>query len=400
MTSYLNPEDAQRLFRSHLTPIRRVERVSLGRAAGRVLAEDIRAPHDWPPFARAAMDGFAFHSRDCPGTLHVQGTVHAGETWSKPLAPGQAVRIMTGAPIPSGADTVLEQEAVLDGEDIFVSQPVKTGRNIMVSGHEYRAGDPVVRARTWLTPLSLGQLAALGIQDVPVVDALRVLILVTGDEIQSQPGPLAPGRVYDANGPLLSALLQTEGARVTLRYAPDQPKRILSILQQAARADRWDLVVATGGVSVGRKDYLPALLEEHFTRLFWRLNLHPGKAAAGALLAPQLPLLALSGNPGAALTAWYLIGRPLALWLAQKHDPPRRIRGRLQAAYPKPTREARYLKAKFLADGHEWVFSLIDNQSSDALRSFAEADGLVMIPAGSGPVEAGTVLDGLWLPHP
>lgn len=400
MTSYLNPEDAQRLFESHLMPINRIERVPLGRAAGRVLAEDILAPQDWPPFARAAMDGFAFNGRDCPGTLHVQGTVHAGETWSKPLPPGQAIRIMTGAPIPPGADTVLEQEAVLDGEHIFVSQPVKTGRNIMVSGHEYRAGDPVVRSGTWLTPLALGQLAAVGIQDVPVVGAPQVLVLVTGDEIQSQSGPLAPGRIYDANGPLLSALLAAEGARVTLRHVRDQPKRILSVLQQAARANRWDLVITTGGVSVGRKDYLPDLLEEHFTRLFWRLNLHPGKAAAGALLAPQLPLLALSGNPGAALTAWYIVGRPLALWLAQKYDPPRRIRGKLQTAYPKPTRETRYLKAKFLAQGQEWMFSLIDNQSSDALRSFAEADGLVMIPAGSGPVEAGTVLDGLWLPRP
>ncbi len=400
MTTYLNPEDAQRLFESHLTPIDRVERVPLAKALGRVLAEDMRAPVDWPPFARAAMDGFAFRSQDCPGTLHVPGTVHAGQLWPKPIHAGEAVRIMTGAPIPQGADTVLEQEAVLDGEDIFVSQPIKPGRNIMVSGHEYHAGDRVVRDGTWLTPLALGQLAALGIQEVPVVDTLRVLILVTGDEIQSQPGALAPGRVYDANGPLLSALLTSEGARVTLRHVKDQPKRILSALQQAARANRWDLVITTGGVSVGRRDYLPALLEQHFTRLFWRLNLHPGKATAGALLGPQLPLLALSGNPGAALTAWYVAGRRLALWLARKNDPPRRITGRLQSAYPKSTRETRYLKAKFLAQGQEWVFSLVENQSSDALRSFAEADGLVLIPSGSGPVEAGTELQGFWLPHP
>ncbi len=374
------------------------ERVPLAKALGRTLAEPIRAPQEWPPFARAAMDGFAFRAEDTPGTLHVIGTLYAGDVWDQPLKPGEAIRIMTGAPVPPGANTVLEQERVTDGPAIAVLDCIRPHRNIMPQGHEYREGDAVLPQGSVLSPLALGQLAAFGLAEVSTAVPPRVLILTTGDEVQSGGKPLKPGRIYDATGPLLAALLTEMGARPSHWHVPDQPKRLLGAFDKA-RSGHFRLIITTGGVSVGQRDYLPELLERHFDRLFWRVDMHPGKATAAAVLDKHTPIVALSGNPGASLTAWYLLVAPLAAALTGRSYALRAIHGRLLHPYPKSTRETRYLKARFqfLKDGIG--FEVIDNQSSDALRSFAEADGLVVIPHGSPPQEAGQVLEGLWLPR-
>lgn len=397
MSHYISVEDAQNLILRHVRPVMRQERLTLSQAAGRVLAEPIDATLDSPPYARAAMDGYAFRAADTPGTLHVVGTLYAGEIWSKALKAGQALRIMTGAAVPDGVDTVLEQERVEEGENIAVLQSVAPGRNIMAQGHEYRTGSRVLNAHTRLTPIRLGQLAALGLQHVSVLAKPRVLLLITGDEVQPGGQELRPGHIYDANGPMLQALLAAQGIHATVRRVGDQAKRLVRALEQAKK-DRYDMVMTTGGVSVGRRDFLPDILEQHFQRLFWRVNMHPGKAMAAGVLDQGIPILALSGNPGATLTAWHLIVAPATAHLLNQSYRLMPVAGRLREPYPKPTRETRYLKAKFdTSTGDVW-FDVMSNQSSDALSSFAEADGLVVIPSGSPPQPQGQVLTGLRFP--
>jgi molybdopterin molybdotransferase len=305
---------------------------------------------------------------------------------------------MTGAAIPDELDTVLEQEAVSAHDNITVTRRVPSGRNIMPKGHEYSAHAHVLDAGTRISPLHVGQMAAVGLSRVVVWSVPRVLVLITGNEVQTSRSLLRPAHIYDANGPLLNALLAQMGAQGTVRYVRDNRQTLVHTLM-AARTQPYRLVITTGGVSVGARDFLPEILQEHFHRLFWRIDMHPGKATAAGLLTPGVPILSLSGNPGAALTAWYLLAAPLAAALTGQKYQLATVRGTLLAPYPKPTRETRYLKARFVTENKTIGFQLISNQSSDALRSFAEADGLVMVPHESPPQPQGATLTALALPH-
>ncbi len=396
MTQYISVKDATRLILPHLNLVANIEQVGLDAAAGRVLAQSVSAPRDWPPFRRAAMDGYAFRAQETPGTLHVVGTLFAGQTWPTPVNPGEALRIMTGAPVPLELDTVLEQEAVQAGDNIAVLKPVKPDRNIMAQGHEYQAHTPILAEGTRLTPIALGQLAGLGLNRVAVRPKPKILIIVTGDEVLKPGAPLSPGHIYDASGPLIKSLAEELGAYVKLRYIHDSKRRLLQALKEAHES--FNLVITTGSVSVGLRDYLPHLLEEHFQRLFWRVDMHPGKAMAAGVLRPGLPILALSGNPGATLTGWYLIGAPIISALNRQAYELKEVQGRLSHPYPKPTRETRYLKARFVQRPEGLNFDLAPNQSADVLSSFAQADGLVIIPYGSPGQEAGQQLKGLLFP--
>lgn len=398
MTEYITVDQAVHLIRSNLTPIAQRERVALKQCLGRILADPIEATMDFPPFRRAAMDGYAFRSNETPGIFHVVGTLYAGQVWNRPIRTGEALRIMTGAPIPDELDTVLEQEAVQDQATITIRVHVSHARNIMNRGHEYLAHTRVLESGTRITPIHVGQIAALGLTHATVWAVPRVLLLITGDEVQMTGTALLPGHVYDANGPLLRALLMEMGTQVTVRYVRDDRQALLHALL-SAQNQSYHLVLTTGGVSVGARDFLPELLEQRFQRLFWRLDMHPGKATAAGLLAPGIPIISLSGNPGAALTAWYLLAAPIVAALRGQPYQMQAIRGALLSPYPKPTRETRYLKARFVQHNDTIGFDLIANQSSDALSSFAQADGLVVIPHGSPPQPQGQSLCALTLPH-
>ncbi len=396
MSEYIAAADALSLILDQIRPTCRQESVPLDQTVGRILAESIDAQRDAPPFRRAAIDGYAFRSQDTPGTLNVVGTIVAGTIWSKPLNPGDAVRIMTGAFVPTECDTVLEQEAVQGGRTIAVVKTIKSDRNIMQQGHEYLKGTRIFEAGTPIGPIALGQMAGLGLATIPVLIKPRVLVLVTGNEVVRGGTVLPAGHIYDATGPLLKALIDELGATATVRYGRDDKR---SLYQSLARAGHtYDLVITTGGVSVGIRDYLPEVLSQHFQRLFWRVDMHPGKAMAAGLIRPGLPVLSLSGNPGATLTAWYLIVAPVVAKLLGQPYQLKSITGHLIHEYPKATRETRYLKAHFIKHADGYGFDVSVNQSSDAIRSFQDADGLVVIPHKSPPQQEGAVVQGLFLP--
>ncbi len=309
-------EEAQALIRQHISPVTDTETVSVLHAAGRILAEDIYAVVDQPPFPRSPLDGYAFRSRDvaaasedAPVILQVTARVCAGEWCDKVVGPGTAVRIMTGAPMPEGTDCVIRQEEVeRSGEQIRVSHPMREYENYCFQGENVKAGTLLVGRGITLSYIEQGILASGGYDKVTVYRKVRIALFDTGDEL-IQPGePLLPGKIYDANLQLLYGRLEELGYQpVMAGTMGDDTDSVAEAIRQAA--SQVDLVITTGGVSVGEKDIfhqvLPRLGAE---RLFWRIRIKPGTPAMFALYE-GIPMIHLSGNPFAALATFELLAK-------------------------------------------------------------------------------------------
>jgi molybdopterin molybdotransferase len=378
-------EEARRRL-STVRPRLHTEQVPIGEAWGRTLAEPVVARNDLPPFARAAMDGYALRAEDtalAPVWLPVRGEAGAGDPPAV-LTAGSVVRVLTGAVVPIGADAVLEQEAVESAEGaVRVARPVARGRNIMPQGHEWAAGATVLRAGERLFSTHLGLLSGLGIRAVTVYAPLRAAVVQTGNELRSPGMPLQAGQIYETHAAWLTALIHEWGGvpTGTLRV-PDHPGQILRAIE-AALVDA-DLVLVTGGVSVGDRDYVAAVLADVGERLFWRVAMHPGKAVAAAASDSRL-ILALSGNPGAAMTSWLVLGAP---WWAGAHGGILAARDDVRAlreAFPKPSREPRFLRVREVGGQLSWDLA----QGSDTLTPYLSADGFAVIPAGTREVPRG-----------
>ncbi len=378
------------------TPIAEVEIVTLSASLGRTLAEDLRAPLAVPHFDRAAMDGYALHAADAPGDLILGGSIAAGQILKTRCDPGCAIRILTGAPIPLGADTVVEQEQVhAVGNRVHVPLRIRAGRNISQTGSEFAAGDIILRQGQRIGPTEIAMFAAIGCEEVPVFRAPRVLLITTGDELTLPGSPLSQSHIYDVNRFLLASWLSAAGARVTsLPIIGDQTGLFMSELQNALSSEVFDLVISSGGVSVGDRDDVIHSLTHDAELLFWRVDMHPGKSVAGARLQ-NTPILALSGNPGAAMTSWVILGTPLIAHLNHGALYQEHIRGRLHLEFNKPTRETRYLRVRTHTDADGLVFDWGLPQQSDVLGSFSTADAFAIIPRKSPGIPTNIVLDGL-----
>jgi len=300
-TPLIDPDEAVRRLLGAAPALRR-ETVDVRCALGRTLAAPIVSPMALPPFDRAAMDGYAVRFEDPWPPLAVAGVARAGEPRLS-LPPGAAIRIFTGAPLPHGADTVIEQEAcqVEEADRLRIRIRGFPGRNVMRRGHEMAPGTRVAAAGTRLTPYHLALVAAVGFGAVAVRKTPAVAILETGDELTEPGRPLAADHIYAANGALIGALVRAWGGAVRIAArVPDTRSAVTDALLGAAR--RADLVVVTGGVSVGDFDFVPAALHAVGRRLFWGVSMHPGRATAAGLVEGT-PVVALSGNPGAAVVA-------------------------------------------------------------------------------------------------
>lgn len=380
--------DEARQLLATVQPRLRRQTLRLDRALGRTLAEAMDAPIDLPPFSRAAMDGYALRASDtesAPVTLPVVGIQAAGDAPCT-LGAGSAMRIFTGAMIPSGADTVIEQEVVqADRHHVKIARPILCGRNIMAKGHEIGRGERVFGVGERLTSTHIALLASLGIETVKVWSRLRVAILQTGSELVTAGRTLLSGQIYETHARWLPALVNEWGGRVTaLDSTPDNPDRIRLLLERLA--DNADLVLITGGTSVGTHDYVPDVLDALGHRLFWRVSMHPGKAVVAGSRDHTL-MLGLSGNPGAAMTSWLVLGAP---WWASAHQArlwQRLYQLPLENCYPKLSREPRYLRVRRSAEGLRWDLP----QGADVLTAYLEADGFAILPPG-GRLEADTLV--------
>lgn len=358
------------------------ETVPLADAVGRVLAEPrIRAAIDVPPFTNSAMDGYALRAADAPAELRVIGEVAAGAAELPQVGEGTAVRIMTGAPVPPGADTVVPIEDVTETDATVVVPAVPIGANVRAAAHDTRTGD-VIELAGPLTPPMIAVLASVGIGEVEVRRRPRVAILSTGDELVGVGELLGPHQIHDANGVALAAAVTDAGGEpIILPRAGDDAAAIERTLVEAA--SHADLLVTSAGVSVGRHDHVRTVLTERGSLDFWRIAIQPGKPLAVGELG-GLTVIGLPGNPVSALVVFELFVRPyIRAMLGLTGDGRLHLRAVPDRQISKdPTRRA-FLRVNVWREDGEIHARPAGGQQSSQLRPMADANALLVVPEGS-----------------
>ena len=382
----LSVDQAIEQLLAQATAVAESERVDLALAAGRVLAQDLASPIDVPGFDNSAMDGYALHSHDFETArdagLPVTQRITAGSVGEK-LQPGCAARIFTGAPLPGGADSVVMQELCRVADDrVWIETVATAGANIRPRGNDIAAGSTVLARGTLLQAAHLGLAASVGIGTVEVLRRLRVSVFSTGDELVEPGKPLAPGQIYNSNRYQLNALLAAQGCEVIDlgSIADDFNTTRETLLQAAAQAD---LVMTTGGVSVGEEDHVKAALEAVGALHLWRIRMKPGKPLAFGRIG-DTPFIGLPGNPVSVFVTFLLFARPyLQAMQGRTHSGPRRYPVRAGFDYHAKQRRE-YVRVRLHAD-HDGmpVAETFPRQGSDVLSSVAWADGLVEISEDS-----------------
>jgi molybdopterin molybdotransferase len=365
------------------------ESVPVAAAAGRVLAESARAAVDLPPFDSSAMDGFAVRAADTPGLLRVVGDSAAGSPFSGVVGGGEAAGISTGAEVPRGADAVVPVELVrAEGEHIRIDE-VAAGAHIRRRGGDVASGEVVVRAGVRLGAPEVGALAASGLAEVVCARRPCVAVLATGSELRAPGEPLAPGEIYESNSVLLAAQLETAGAlcEVLPRVADDPAETRAGL----SRGLELDVLVTSGGVSVGPHDLVRGLLAElGVEEVFWQVAVRPGKPVAFGVRGSTL-VFGLPGNPVSSLVGFELFVRPALDALQGLADPgPRYLPGRLAVAVrPNPRRDD-LVRARARLDGEAVVLEPLSGQESHMIVRSASADALVLVERGEDELPAGT----------
>lgn len=391
-----------------LRPITERQTVPLAQALGRVLATDIISPIDVPAHDNSAMDGYAFAGRDLQGagatTLRAVGTLYAGAPFSGALGAGECLRIMTGAVMPAGLDTVVPHELCrVDGDTVHIEAgAVRAGDNRRRRGEDLGAGLPALRAGRVLKPADLGLVASLGIGAVAVLRRLRVALFSTGDELRTLGQTLAPGCVYDSNRYSLLGALQRLGMDVVdLGLVADDPAALQAML--AAAAEQADVVLTSGGVSMGDADHTRAVLAGMGEVAFWKVAMRPGRPFAFGPLqragaAPPCWLFALPGNPVAALVTFYALARAALLQLAGASPQPLPVlQARCATALRKRPGRTEFQRAIVeAAPAGGWQVRLTGSQGAGVLRSMSEANALLVLNHEQGSVAAGELVD-VWL---
>lgn len=394
MASILTLEEAVSLIGAH-TPALGEERLPLGQALGRTLAEDVSARIHQPPFPRSPLDGYALYAADTQGatpdtprTLPVVDTIYAGAVPTHPLYPGQAMRIFTGAMLPQGCDSVIRQEDTdLGTERVSVRRELSPGANCIPRGSDFQAGDVLLPAHTRLDAAALGLLASSGIVEIPVHTLPVVGLLTTGDEVvEPACHPLPPGKVYNSIACLLSARLHELGlTQVRTCHVGDDPAQAAHALSTLLEV--CDCLITIGGVSVGDKDILHQTLPlVGAKRLFWRVDVQPGTPAMFSV-RQGTPILSLSGNPFAAFATFELLARPMLAALCQQPDLlPRKTSAVLHSPFPKASPRRRFVRG-YLKDTE---VTLPANHASGVLSSLVGCNCLVEFPAGTPPLSQPT----------
>lgn len=376
------------------------EALPLSAALGRVLSTPVESALDLPPFAQSAVDGYAVRAIDlAAGELPVVDTIAAAARSEAPrLAPGTAARIFTGGWMPEGADTSVRQELTeRDGERVRFLERVDSGADVRRQGEELHRGDRVADAGQRVTPGLLGAIAMAGVNRVRATRKPRIAVLVTGDEVAQPGSPIAPGQIADANGPLLSAYLTQWGyADVQVQYVRDRFDLVRDALDRALAA--FDVVLTTGGVSVGDHDHVPAAaVEAGAQTVFWKVAQKPGMPLYVARRGGAT-LFGLPGNPASVLVNLIVYVRPALARLEGKTQTPAWQRGRLAADVRAETAKTFWLRMQHELDADGCLQLLpLPRQASHMLSNLAQAAVLVRVPAaGNGRCAAGTLVE--WTP--
>jgi molybdopterin molybdotransferase len=364
-------------------------------AVGRVLAEDVVSPWDLPWWDNSAMDGWAIRAGDAalPEGLPVSGFLPAGAASAGSLAPGTAIRILTGAPLPAGADAVVPQEQAEERDGrVRPLRPVRPGAHVRRKGEDIRAGEPVLSAGTVLGPAQVSVLASCSRLAVPVVRRPRVAILSTGDELVPPGTPLSPGQIHDSNSWAMAAAVVEAGALPTLLgIARDDRAALRTLLAEGLTADA---LVTSAGVSVGDRDHVREVLEELGVRqLFWKVDIKPGRPTAFALRG-KTSVFSLPGNPVSSLLTFEQFVRP-ALRKMLGHAAVLRPTERAVLAEPlahKPGR-LQLVRVRLERRGGQLLAASAGNQDTGILKTALRAQGIALVPAEIGDLEAGAAVE-------
>ncbi|MDI3341307.1 MAG: molybdopterin molybdotransferase MoeA [Sphaerobacter sp.] len=404
----LGVDEARRRVLAAVSPLPAVE-VTLLDAPGLVLAEDVVADADIPPFRNSAMDGYAVRAADvasatpaAPVRLVVVAEVAAGSPAAPPLGPGQAARIMTGAPLPEGADAVVrfeetdEHEAGPRRDEVWVRGAVRRWENVRHAGEDVRAGAVVLPRGTVLGPAAIGVLASLNRATVPVHRRPRVGILSTGDEVVDLGPPLRPGQIRNSNSYTLAALVREAGGEpILLGVARDRVEDIRAKLRAAPQVD---FLITSGGVSIGDFDLVKHVLQAEGEVSLWQVRIKPGKPLAFGRVG-SIPLLGLPGNPVAAYVAFLQFGRPaLRAMLGRTDLSLPTLRARLLAGHENAGRRRHYVRGIVERQGDEWVARPCGLQGSGVLTSVTAANCLIVLPESWHRAEPGTEVEVQLLP--
>jgi molybdenum cofactor synthesis domain-containing protein len=384
--------DAQAEIVDAITPLA-PRAVAVRDARGLVLAQDVVATEPVPPFANTGMDGYAVRAADTPGRLRVVGELPAGRAPTIPVGPGEAIRIMTGAPMPDGADAVVMVERTrVDGADVVV-EGAALGEHVRPAGGDVRAGDVVFERGVVLTPAHLGVLASLDLREVQCVPRPRVCAVSTGDELVEH-GPLEPGRIRDSNRPMLLTLLEEAGCvAVDGGIVGDDEGRITDAVERAA--DDCDALLTSGAVSVGDYDFVKLVLERVAKQrggvsAWAQVAIKPAKPLAFATLG-VVPAFGLPGNPVSSRVSFELFARPALRKLAGRSDVlPEPVRAVASTAMPRrPDGKLHLDRVRVWVDDGRYVCARAGFQASNVLSGMAAANGLAMLEDGEG-AEQGT----------
>jgi molybdopterin molybdotransferase len=398
----LGVDAALALIEARIVPVVEEESVPLGDASGRILARDVVAGIDVPPYANSAVDGFALAHADLlpdrETVMPVAGRAAAGHPLDRPVARGEAIRIFTGAPMPDGTDTVMMQEdcvfeegGVVEGR-VRLQPGIRKGANRRHAGEDVARGSVALPAGRRLKPADLGLAAALGNDRLFVFRPLRVGLLSTGDEVCEPGTALMPGMIYDANRVMLGALLRGLGCIVSdLGINPDRADSLGDTL--AAAAAGHDLIVTSGGVSTGEEDHVRAAIEKLGRLDFWRLAIKPGRPVALGQLN-GVPLIGLPGNPVAAALTFAILARPLILRLAGAAlTPPLSFPVPAGFAYKKKAGRREYLRATLARDGGTLVARKYPKDGAGILSSVVRSDGFVILDESMNDLAPGMTVE-------
>jgi molybdopterin molybdotransferase len=396
----LSVEDAVAAIVARFSPVDGEESVALADADGRVLGHDLVATLQLPPFTNSAVDGYAVRGDDVPTDearlFRVTGRLHAGHAANaSPVAPGEAIRIFTGAPMPEGADTVFMQEDVrLDETGRALLPPgLKVGANVRPAGEDITLGRVVLPANRWLAPQDVAVAAAMGLTEIRVRRRVKVAVFSNGDEIVEPGGVRKDAQLFDSNRFMLLAMLRRLNCVVSdLGIRRDDSAEIAEVLKTAARSH--DLILSSGGVSTGEGDHVKAAVESVGTLVFWRIAMKPGRPVAMGVI-DGTPFIGLPGNPVASFVTFAWVARPAILALAgAQWSPPLAVPVRAQFSYRKKPARREYVRVH-VRKAQDGTLEAVKfpREGAGLLSSLVDTDGVVELPESVTRVEPGQIVD-------
>ncbi|MBN8981024.1 MAG: molybdopterin molybdotransferase MoeA [Rhizobiales bacterium] len=390
----MSVDEAVAIIENRVTAVAETETVDLAGADGRVLSADVSAPLALPPFTNSAVDGYAVRSEDLFRTdraFPVAGRVQAGAVATNSIAPGKAVRIFTGAPMPAGSDTVFMQEDVRidDAGRVVLPQGLKPGANVRPAGEDVAKSEKALRAGQVLRPQDVALVAAFGLTRVEVKRRLRVAVFSTGNEVVSPGTPRGAAQLYDSNRFMLAAMLRRMGCEVRdLGILHDDKTSLASALKDAAKSA--DLILTSGGVSTGEEDHVKAAVESVGSLVLWRMAIKPGRPVAMGIIGGT-PFIGLPGNPVASFVTFTYVVRPAVLALGgATPNPPVPTPVRSAFAYAKKSGRREYVRVS-LREGADGVREAVKfpREGAGLLSSLVDTDGLVELSEDTTAVKPG-----------